>query len=181
MRTGNSLPKNWINFFSGPMVDLWLVSCNPTHMGVLAQELNIVIIFLTHLYLKAVKQKTSSLYKKVTKMQCSRLYDGSKKSGSKIAVEESSSGRRLRSKILRPRSSNVVFVICSIIHTDGLAQTSRSREAWEQKQWDKPKYHEANPETANFVGKHLKHNNFVFLRTVNFIFCNFIIFLGFRV
>ena len=70
MRTGNSLPKNWINFFSGPMVDLWPVSCNPTHMGVLAQELNIVIIFLTHLYLKAVKQKTSSLYKKVTKMQC---------------------------------------------------------------------------------------------------------------
>ena len=30
------------------------------------------------------------------------LYEGSKKSGSKIAVEESSSGRRLRSKILRP-------------------------------------------------------------------------------
>ena len=40
-----------------------------------------------------------------------RLYDGSKKSGSKIAVEESSSDRRLRSKILRPveESSTAVF------------------------------------------------------------------------
>ena len=50
-----------------------------------------------------------------------RLYEGSKKSGSKIAVEESSSDRRLRLKILRliEESSNVVFVFCSIVHTDG--------------------------------------------------------------